>query len=58
MLSICEERKSHELEQNNFNKRNDETDENDGDSSSSSDSGGDDDTVCKYYQWEKGTDGY
>ena len=57
MLSICEECKSHGLEQNNFNKRN-ETDENDGDSSSSSDSGGDDDAVCKYYQWKKGADGY
>ena len=31
MLSICEECKSHGLEQNNFNKRNDETYENDGD---------------------------
>ena len=37
-----------------FNKRNDETDENDGDSSSSYDSEGDDNEVCKYYQWKKG----
>ena len=36
---------------------NDETDENDGDSSSSSDSNGDDDAVCKYYQWKKGAGG-
>ena len=40
MLSICEECKSHGLEQNN--KRNDETVENDGDRSSNSDSDGDD----------------
>ena len=58
MLSIFEECKSHGLEQNDFNKRNDETDENDGDSSSSSDRDGDDDAVCKYYQWKKGANGY
>ena len=52
-LSICEECKNHGLEQNDYNKRNDETDENDGDSSSSSDSDGE----CKYYQWKKGADG-
>ena len=58
MLSIYEECQSHGLEPNGFNKRNDETDENDGDSSSSSDSDGDDDTVCKYCQWKKRADGY
>ena len=40
MLSICEECKSHGLEQSD--ERNDETDENDGGRSSSSDSDGDD----------------
>ena len=53
MMSIYEECKSHGLEQDDFNKKNYETDENDGDSSSSSDSDGDDDAVCKYYQWKK-----
>ena len=33
MLSICEESKIHGLKEKDFNKRNDETDENDGDSS-------------------------
>ena len=58
MLSICETCKSHGLEQNDFNKRNYETDENDRDSSSSSESNRDDNAVCKYYQWKKGADGY
>ena len=54
MLSICEECKSLGLEQNNFNKRNDETDENDGDISSSSDGNEDDDAVCRYYRGKRG----
>ena len=58
LLSICEECKSHGLQHNNFSKRNDETDENDGDLSSSSDSDGDDEAVCKYYQWKRGADGH
>ena len=58
MLSICEECKSHRLEQNDFNTRNDETDENDRDSSSSSDSDGYDNAVWKYYQWKNGVDEY
>ena len=45
-------------EQNDFNKKEDETNENDGDSSSSSDSDNDDDPVCKYYLWKKGADEY
>ena len=47
MLSICEECKSHGLEQNDFNKRKDDINENDGDISSSPDSDGDDDAVYK-----------
>ena len=47
-----------EILQNDFNKRNHETDENDGDGSSSSDSDGDDDAVWKYYRWKKAADGY
>ena len=58
MLSIYEECKNHGLDQNDFNKSNDEIDENDGDSSSSSDSDGNYDAVCKYYQWKKVADGY
>ena len=58
MLSICEECKSHRLEQNDYNKRNDKTEENDGDSSSSPDISGDDVAVCKYYQCKKRAYGY
>ena len=46
MMSICEECKSHGLEQNDFKKKNDIS-ENDGDISCSPDSDGDDGAVCK-----------
>ena len=54
ILSICGECKSHGLEQNNFNKRNDETNQNNGDISSSSDGNEDDDAVCRYYRGKRG----